>query len=485
MENKILVSKKAKSGTFWSFMTTLVSRSLGFIFTIVATRLLSPDDYGIMAIVLGFMAIFQSTTQTGFPAAIIQKKDNYNTLLNTAWTVEVIRFTFLFFIFNIFASPIAEYFNNENLKLYIHLTSFSYLFLGFRNIGVVYLRKNLDFFRLFLFESTPLILRGISTVILAFYFRNIWALIFGKLIGDFVLLLSSYYFHHYRPKFELNLKKFNVLANFGVWILFSTIIGSLRKNIIYFFIGRNLGFEKNGLFERSQTFSTLIFNDFADILWRIGFPILSKIQSSSKDVSKFFLKMLNTALLFGFPITIGLYFVADELVYIFLGNEWIAISEIIKVFSLFGFISFVAAPYNILTQSMGFPKILTYASSISLLFLISSFVYLSYLSLNLLNIAYAVILSDIIYLLIIICISFTFIKINYLNNINIFFGIFISNLSLAFVLNNIDPLIRSFSDLESLFIKIITGVIVYVSTFLSSKKLLSIKFEKLLVFYDR
>ena len=82
MENKILVSKKAKSGTFWSFMTTLVSRSLGFIFTIVATRLLSPDDYGVMAIVLGFMAIFQSTTQTGFPAAIIQKKDNYNTLCN-------------------------------------------------------------------------------------------------------------------------------------------------------------------------------------------------------------------------------------------------------------------------------------------------------------------------------------------------------------------------------------------------------------------
>lgn len=485
MENKTSISQKAKSGTFWSFLTTMVSRSLGFIFTITATRLLSPDDYGVMAIVLGFMAIFQSTTQTGFPAAIIQKKDNYSTLLNTAWTVEVIRFILLFFIFNIFASPISSYFNNENLKSYIHLTSFSYLFLGFRNIGVVYLRKNLDFFRLFLFESTPLILRGISTVILAFYLRNIWALIFGKLIGDFILFLSSYYFHHYRPKFELNFKKFNILANFGVWILFSTIIGSLRRNIVYFFIGRNLGFEKNGLFERSQTFSALIFNDFADILWRIGFPILSKIQSSRKDVSKFFLKMLNTALLFGLPITIGLYFVADELVFLFLGSEWLEISEIIKVFSLFGFINFVAAPYNILTQSMGFPKLSTFGSCISLLFLIVSLFYLSYFDLNLLNITYAFILSDFIYLLFIIFISFTFIKIQYSKNIKIFCGIFISTLSLFFALSTLDSSINNFSEIESLFIKIFTGIFFYISTSLLLKKLLSIKFEKLLVFYDK
>ena len=74
MENKTSISQKAKSGTFWSFLTTMVSRSLGFIFTITATRLLSPDDYGVMAIVLGFMSIFQSTTQTGFPAAIIERK---------------------------------------------------------------------------------------------------------------------------------------------------------------------------------------------------------------------------------------------------------------------------------------------------------------------------------------------------------------------------------------------------------------------------
>ena len=485
MEKRILINKKAQSGTFWSFMTTFLARSLGLLFTVIATRLLSPDDYGTMAIVLGFMAIFQSTTQTGFPAAIIQKKDNYDTLLNTAWTVELIRFLVIFILFNAFAPLIANYFNNNNLKLYIHVTSFSYLLLGLRNIGVVYLRKNLDFFKLFLFESTPLILRGLSTVILAFYFRNIWALIFGYLAGNFFLLLSSYYFHNYRPKLELNLKKFNILANFGIWILFSTIISSLRKNLLYFIIGRNIGLQKNGLFERSQTFSSLIFNDFADILWRIGFPILSKIQSSTKEVSNFFLRMLNTGILFGFPITIGLYFIADELVNLFLGNQWVEIIPIVKIYSLFGVISFIAAPYNILVQSIGFPRLLTYTSSIALLFLLSALIYMSFYDLNLLNIAYSVILSDILYLIIVILLSFRIIRIDYKNNLKIFFSIIVSIIVLFYSLNTIDLWITNFSNLQSLLLQVFIGVITYCSVFLLLKNLLSINFSKVLVFYDK
>ncbi len=485
MESKKLISKKARSGTFWSSMTTIISRSLGFLFTVIATRLLSPDDYGVMAIILGFMAIFQSTTQTGFPAAIIQKKDNFNTLLNTAWTVEVLRFIFLFIIFNFLASPISNYFSNESLKIYIHFASISYIFLGFRNIGVVFLRKNLDFYTLFLFESIPLILRGLSTVILAFYLKNIWALIYGKLIGDFILFIGSFYFHSYRPKFELNLKKFNILADFGVWILLSTIISSARKNIIYFFIGKNLGFEKNGTFERSQTFSSLIFNDFSDILWRIGFPILSKIQSSKKDVSKFFLKMLNTGMLFGFPISIGLFFVSDELVYLFLGEKWMAISEIIKIFSLFGFISFVSAPYNILTQSIGYPKLLTYSSLFSLILFIGSLSYLSYSNLNLINIAYAMIITDFIYLFLVIICSLSIIKINYFNNIRIFITIFISTSILAYSLNVINELFINLSTHAMLSLKIGSGMIIYGVMILLLKILLSIKFEKMLVFYEK
>ena len=105
--------------------------------------------------------------------------------------------------------------------------------------------------------------------------------------------------------------------------------------------------------------------------------------------------------------------------------------------------------------------------------------------LNLLNIAYSVILSDILYLIIVILFSFRIIRIDYKNNLKVFSSIIVSIIVLFYSLNTIDLWITNFSNLQSLLLQVFIGVITYCSVFLLLKNLLSINFSRVLVFYDK
>ena len=96
------LSKKVVRGGMWVFGLRIINRSLGLIRTIILARLLAPSDFGLLGIAMLAIATLETFSQTGFQAALIQKKDNVESYLDTAWTVSAIRgvvlFSFLFFL---------------------------------------------------------------------------------------------------------------------------------------------------------------------------------------------------------------------------------------------------------------------------------------------------------------------------------------------------------------------------------------------------
>ncbi len=106
------LSKRVVRGGIWVFALRITSRSLGFIRTIILARLLAPEDFGLLGIAMLAIATLETFSQTGFNAALIQKKENVESYLDTAWTVSAVRGVLLFLILFLSAPLVATFFNS-------------------------------------------------------------------------------------------------------------------------------------------------------------------------------------------------------------------------------------------------------------------------------------------------------------------------------------------------------------------------------------
>ncbi|MBW2000976.1 MAG: oligosaccharide flippase family protein, partial [Deltaproteobacteria bacterium] len=146
------LSKKVIRGGIWVFALRFTNRGLGFVRTIILARLLAPSDFGLLGIAMLAIAALETFSQTGFQAALIQKKENVESYLDTAWTVSAVRGIMLFFILFFCAPIVAQFFKSPQATLVIKVIAISTLISGFRNIGILFFQKELEFNKQFIYE---------------------------------------------------------------------------------------------------------------------------------------------------------------------------------------------------------------------------------------------------------------------------------------------------------------------------------------------
>src|SRR5574341_1259106 len=127
---------------FWVFTLRILQKVFGFIRLIVLARVLAPDDFGLMGIALLTMSALETFSQSGFQLALIQKKENIDSYLNSAWTFLILRGFMLFGILYLIAPYAATFFNATEAKSIIRIIGLSLFIKAFTNIGVIYLNKD-------------------------------------------------------------------------------------------------------------------------------------------------------------------------------------------------------------------------------------------------------------------------------------------------------------------------------------------------------
>jgi O-antigen/teichoic acid export membrane protein len=358
------LSRKVSKGALWVTAASICARGLNVISAIILARLLAPEDFGLMAIAMAIIAFSQGTTQTGFESALIQKQDKPEDFLNTAWTFELVRYLVLFLIIFLAAPLFASFFNEPRAVTILRVISVSLLFQGLRNIGVVYFRKNLDFKKQFVLEIVPLI-AYISVVIpLAFSLRNVWALVWASLTTSTATCLISYVMHPYRPRLEFEIKKARELFNFGKWILSSSIIVMIREQGMTMFVGKFLGIPILGFYNRAGAFSTMIFQQISEVVWKVGYPAYSQLQLDPDRFKQAYLKTLQLLTFIGIPMAGGLFVLSGDFVHLFLTDKWLSIVPLMQILCLQAALGFINTPASIAFQASGRPSIVAKISAL-------------------------------------------------------------------------------------------------------------------------
>jgi len=351
------LSRKVTKGALWVTVSGICSKGLGLISSIILARLLLPSDYGLLAIATAIVSMMQGLTTTGFGSALIQKQEKPEEFLNTAWTFELAKYFILFLIIFFLAPLFALFFKEPAAIAVLRVMSFSLIFQGLRNIGIIYFRKKLDFKRQFVFNIVPQIIYIIVVIPLAFILQNVWALVWANVVKGLVVCVISYIMHPYRPHLDFNIIKAKELFNFGKWILGSSIIVIIRKQGITMFVGKFLGIPMLGFYNRAGAFSTMLFQQLTGIIWQVGYPAYSQLQKVTARLKRAYLLTLKLLTFFGLPMAGGLLILSWDFTHLFLTDKWISIVPVIQVLCLSAMIGFITTPAGIMFQAVGRPSI--------------------------------------------------------------------------------------------------------------------------------
>lgn len=357
-----LYQRTIRSG-FWVFALRITEQLFNIVRLIILARVLAPNDFGLMGIALLALAGLETFTQTGFQQALIQKKEDISSYLDTAWTVMLLRNILLCVILFFTAPYIALFFGTPAAVGIIRAIGFSLLLGGsggiggFVNIGIIYFQKELEFNKEFLWRVSGTLADFIVSVATALILKSVWALVCGLLAGNFVRLVMSYYTHPYRPRLRFDRAKSRELFGFGKWIFCSSILTFLVTQGDKILVGRLLGAAALGLYQMAYNISNAPATEITHVISQVTFPAYAKLQDNLPGLRDAYLKTLQFTTLFSVPFAIGIFVLAPEFTIIFLGDKWLPMVPAMQALALAGLIRSIAATTGPVFQAVGKPKI--------------------------------------------------------------------------------------------------------------------------------
>jgi len=369
-QNDGSLSQKISRGIAWVTMAAFVTRATAFITAIVLARLLSPADFGLMAVAMTIISFSQGTTWPGFESALIQKQDKPEEFLNAAWSIELFRCIILAVILFLLAPLLASFFADQRITPILRMLSLSILIGGFRNNGVVFFRKNLQLDKQSILEVVPLLANILIVVPLAFFMRSVWALVWATLAMNIVGCIMTYIMHPYRPRLEWNPEKIKDLFKFSKWILGQSIIATVLDQAVAMFIGKLHGISNLGFYNRAVAFSSSIFVQMEVMVWKIGYPLFSNLQSTEDRLKKAYLQTSYLLNFIGIPMAGGLFVMSGDFVHLFLTDKWLPIVPLMQILLLQSVVSLLVSPSAHIFQAVGKPGIGTKITSLTVILMV-------------------------------------------------------------------------------------------------------------------
>jgi len=360
------LTERVVSGGFWITGVKVAEKIFNWIRLIILARILAPDDFGQMGIALLAMGVLETFSNTGFSAALIQKKGKTKEYLASAWTVSVFRGIILFVLLYSIADFTAAFFGSSESSILIKLIAFSMLSRGLTNIKVIYFAKELKFHKHFIYFLSGSAVDFVVTIVLAIILQSPLALVIGLVAGSITRMLASFLIAPWKPKFEFNLKKSSQLFVFGKWILISNLLSYLLIQGDSLFVGKIFGAEDLGIYQMAFRFASILSVQFAFVIAEVTFPAYSKIQDNIPKLKNAYLRVLKFSLLFALPFAALMFSFAEEFTMIILGEQWLGMVPVLQVLAIGSILRLFSEINGVLFRGMGKPKIQTLLSVLAL-----------------------------------------------------------------------------------------------------------------------
>ena len=323
MQGSNSLKSKTLTGVLWSFTEMVANQGIQFIIQIILARLLLPEHFGVIGMILVFVAISNSIVDCGFSQALIRdqntSKEDYSTVFYFNLLIASVMYGVLF----ISAHAISVFFDEPQLVEIIRILSLVLIINSLGIIQKVILIKNVDFKTLTKVSTIAAIASGTITITFAILGFGVWSLVINIISMQFVQTVFLWIFNRWIPLRTFNVTSFKKFFVFGYKLLLSGLIDTFYNNIFYLIIGRYYSTSQVGYYTNAVKFRDLASQAIAASVQRVSYPVLSAIHEDDERLKSGVRKLIKTSAFINFPLMVGLAAIANPLFVLLLGDKWL------------------------------------------------------------------------------------------------------------------------------------------------------------------
>ena len=314
--------QKTTNGLLWSSVERFSNQGVQFLFSIILARLLSPSDYGIVAMVVIFFAIAQTFVDSGFSSAIVRKKERTESDLSTCFYFNI--FVGLgFYILLFLCSPfIADFYNQPILSPIVKISGLTVLINSLCIVQQAQFTIRIDFKTQAKVTLTSTVISGILGILLAYLGYGVWALVWQGVTGSFVRMILFWILSKWRPRESFSKDSFHYLFGYGSKLLASGLLDTTYNNIYPIVIGKFYSPAQLGNFTRAQGWASLPSSNITGVLQRVTFPVLTEMQDDDERLATNYRKLLRLSAFVVFPLMMLMAAIASPLIRVVITAKW-------------------------------------------------------------------------------------------------------------------------------------------------------------------
>lgn len=322
MEKPKSLKKKTIGGMLWSFGDLMGNQGIQFIIQIILARMLLPEHFGLIGMILVFVAISNTLIDSGFSQALIREQNvtqiDYSTVFYFNLVVSIVIYLGLFAL----APTVSVFFGEPELINIIRILALSVIINAFGIIPKAMFTKEVNFRSQAKVNLSASIASGLVAVAFAVSGFGVWSLVVRTLALSLIQSLLLSLSKKWLPSPVFNKSSFKRLFGFGWKLLISSLINTIYTNIYFLIIGKYYSAGQLGYYTNASKFSDAASQTMTAAIQRVTYPVLSSMQDENVRLKQNYKKVMKLAAFIIFPLMAGLGAIGEPLIHLIFGEQW-------------------------------------------------------------------------------------------------------------------------------------------------------------------
>ena len=320
-ENRI--KKKVFSGMIWAFGEQFAAQAVSFILSVILARLLMPDEYGTITMVLVFINIANVFVTNGFGEALVQRKNATDEDFTTVFYCSLAVAVFLYSVLYITAPLIAAFYDSPELALVLRVLSLKLPIASINSIQRAYVQKNMQFKKFFFSTLGGTILSGVLGIFMAYKGFGVWALVAQYMSNSCVATIVMFFTVRWKPKLVFCKSSAKELIKFAWKLTAASLINTVYNELRSLIIGKKYSSSDLAYYNKGNHIPSLAITNINSAISTVIFPAMSQCNNDPNRLKAITRRSMKVAAFVIFPVMGGIIGVGESLIRLLLTEKWI------------------------------------------------------------------------------------------------------------------------------------------------------------------
>lgn len=321
----------------WGGLNSGIQQLVGLAFGIVLGRLLSPSDYGMMAMISIFSLVATALQDSGFRTALTNIEHPKDEDYNSVFWFNIIMASSLYVILFLAAPLIGEYYHTPRVVPLCRYAFLSIVIASFGTAQSAYLFKHLRAKQQAEAGALAVILSSLTGVGMAFAGMAYWSLATQGLVYVGINTLLQWHFSPWRPSIHgITFAPVRRMFRFSCKILATTIMTHVNNNVLNILLGHYFTPRDTGNYNQAYQWNTKCYSLVQSMVAQVAQPVLVSLNGEEGRQKDVFRKMMRFTAFITFPLLFGFGLVAKEFIVIAIGEKWLASAQLIQILCISG-----------------------------------------------------------------------------------------------------------------------------------------------------